>query len=81
MKCPKCGKEFSEPILPFHIERCGKQKKVEDNKNKKIEQMNKEELLAKAKELEIVIEDTESTTKAQLIEMIKAKEVPQTPQE
>ena len=55
MKCPKCGKEFSEPILPFHIERCGKQKKVEDNKNKTIEQMNKEELLAKAKELEIVI--------------------------
>ena len=81
MKCPKCGKEFSEPILPFHIERCGKQKKVEDNKNKKIEQMNKEELLAKAKELEIVIEDTENTTKAQIIEMIKAKEVPQTSQE
>ena len=81
MKCPMCGKEFSEPILPFHIERCGKQKKVEENKNKKIEQMNKEELLAKAKELEIVIEDTENTTKAQIIEMIKAKEVPQTSQE
>ncbi len=81
MKCPKCGKEFSEPILPFHIERCGKQKKVEENKNKKIEQMNKEELLSKAKELEIVIEDTENTTKAQIIEMIKAKEIPQNPQE
>lgn len=81
MKCPMCGKEFSESILPFHIERCGKQKKVENNKNKKIEQMNKEELLAKAKELEIVIEDTENTTKAQIIEMIKAKEIPQAPQE
>ena len=81
MKCPKCGKEFSEPILPFHIERCGKQKIVEENKNKKIEQMNKEELLSKAKELEIVIEDTENTTKAQIIEMIKAKEIPQNPQE
>ena len=22
MKCSKCGKEFSEPILPLHIERC-----------------------------------------------------------
>lgn len=81
MKCTKCGKEFSEPILPFHIERCGKQKKVEENKNKKIEQMNKEELLSKAKELEIVIENTENTTKAQIIEMIKEKEIPQNPQE
>jgi len=35
MKCPKCGKEFSEPILPLHTERCGKEeaveKKVEEN--------------------------------------------------
>ena len=44
MKCQKCGKEFSEPILPFHIERCGRNKKVEGEKqvkeqqNKKIEQ-------------------------------------------
>lgn len=81
MKCPKCSKEFSEPILPLHIERCGKEKKVEENKNKKIEQMNKEELLAKAKELEIVIENTENTTKAQIIEMIKVKETPKEPQE
>ena len=81
MICPKCGKEFSEPILPFHIERCGKEKKVEESKNKKIEQMNKEELLSKAKELEIVIENIENTTKAQIIEMIKAKETPQKPQE
>lgn len=43
--------------------------------------MNKEELLAKAKELEIVIEDIENTTKAQIIEMIKTKETPQKPQE
>ena len=81
MKCPKCGKEFSEPVFPFHAERCGKEKKVEENRPKKIEQMNKEELLTKAKELEIVIEDTENTTKAQIIEMIKAKEIPQTSQE
>lgn len=81
MKCPICGKEFSEPILPLHIERCEKEKKVEENKNKKIEQMNKEELLAKAKELEIVIENIENTTKAQIIEMIKAKETPKEPQE
>lgn len=81
MKCPICGKEFSESILPFHIERCGNQRKVEENKNKKIEQMNKEELLAKAKELEIVIENVENTTKAQIIEMIKTKETPQKPQE
>lgn len=81
MKCQKCGKEFSEPILPFHVERCGKQKKVEENKNKKIEQMNKEELLVKAKELEIAIEDIENTTKAQIIEKIKAKEIPQITQE
>ncbi len=81
MKCQKCGKEFSEPILPFHIERCGKNKKVEEQKNKKIEQMNKDELLAKAKELEIIIEDIENTTKAQIIEMIKEKETPQQSQE
>ena len=76
MKCPKCGQEFSEPVLPFHIERCGKKEKSE-NKSKKIEQMNKEELLAKAKELEIVIEDIENITKAQIVELIKAKETPQ----
>ena len=51
MKCPKCGKEFSEPVLPLHVARCEKGKKIEENKQKKIEQMNKEELLAKAKEL------------------------------
>lgn len=39
--------------------------------------MNKEELLAKAKELEIVIEKAEEITKAQIIEMIKEKETPQ----
>ena len=77
MKCPICGKEFSEPILPFHIERCKKEKKVEENKQKKLEQMNKEELLAKAKELELTIENTEAMTKAQILEMIKAKETPQ----
>lgn len=31
MKCPKCGKEFSESILIFHIERC------KENKNSKKE--------------------------------------------
>lgn len=77
MKCPICGNEFSEPILPLHIARCGKGKKAEVEKTKKLEQMNKEELLAKAKELEIVIEDIEKTNKAQIIEMIKAKETPQ----
>ena len=80
MKCPKCGKEFSEPILPFHIERCGKDKKPE-TKPKKLEEMNKNELLTRAKELEIVIEDTENTTKAQIVGMIKAKETSQNPQE
>lgn len=77
MICPKCGKEFSEPILPFHIERCEKTKEVREPKNKKIEQMNKEELLTKAKELEIAIENAETITKAQIIEKIKAKETPQ----
>lgn len=81
MKCPKCGKEFSEPILPFHMERCGKLQKVEEPKAKKIEQMNKEELLSKASELGIVIENAETITKAQIIEMIKTKEIPQTSQE
>ena len=80
MKCPKCGKEFSEPVLQFHIERCGKDKKLE-TKPKKLEEMNKNELLTRAKELEIVIEDTENTTKAQIVEMIKAKETSQNPQE
>lgn len=31
MKCPECGKEFSEPILNFHIERC----KVKEKSNPK----------------------------------------------
>lgn len=81
MKCPKCGKEFSEPVLQFHIERCGKLQKVEEPKAKKIEQMNKEELLSKANELGIEIENVETVTKAQIIEMIKVKEIPQNPQE
>lgn len=76
MKCPKCNKEFSEPVLPLHIERCKKGNQTIENKEKKIEQMNKDELLVKAKELEIVIEDAENTTKAQIIELIKAKETP-----
>lgn len=42
MKCPICGKEFSEPVLPLHVVRCEKGKKIEENKPKKIEQMNKE---------------------------------------
>lgn len=79
MKCPKCGKEFSEPVLQFHIERC--RKKVEEPKTKKIEQMNKEELLNKANELGIEIENVETVTKAQIVEMIKAKETSQNPQE
>lgn len=33
MKCPKCNKEFSEPILPLHIERCI----VDENKKTKKE--------------------------------------------
>lgn len=53
------------------------EKKTETSKVKTVEQMNKEELLVKAKELEIVIENAENTTKAQIIEMIKAKETPQ----
>lgn len=77
MKCLKCGKEFSEPVMPFHIERCGKGKAKETPQEKKIDKMNKEELLAKAQELEIVIENVEKTTKEQIIEMIKAKETPQ----
>lgn len=77
MICPKCGKEFSEPILPFHIERCGKEIKSEEVKVKKIEQMTKNELIAKAAELEITIENIGNTTKEQIIEMIKEKEAPQ----
>lgn len=77
MICPKCGKEFSEPILPFHIERCGKETKSEEVKEKKIEQMTKNELIAKAAELEITIENIGNTTKEQIIEMIKEKEAPQ----
>lgn len=77
MKCPNCNQEFSEPVLPFHIERCGRGKKAVENKEKRLEQMNKEELLKKATELEIVIEDIENTTKAQIIELIRAKETSQ----
>lgn len=78
MKCPICNEEYSEPILPFHIERCKKGEKAKDApQEKSIDKMNKDELVAKAKELEIVIEDVEKTTKTQIIEMIKAKDAPQ----
>lgn len=81
MKCPVCNKEFSEPILPFHIERCKKGEKDEKSKEtpqeKKIEQMNKDELVAKAEELGIVIEDAKAVKKDEIIEMIKSKETPQ----
>lgn len=35
MKCPKCGKEFSEPILPLHTERCIEREKKEPKKEDK----------------------------------------------
>ena len=35
MKCPKCGNEFSEPILPLHIERCIEKEKPEPKKETK----------------------------------------------
>lgn len=49
----------------------------ENNGSKKIEQMNKDELVAKAEELGIVIEDVKAVKKDEIIEMIKAKEEPQ----
>lgn len=35
MKCPKCGKEFSEPIIEFHIERCKGNEKIDQKKETK----------------------------------------------
>ena len=74
MKCPICGKEFSEPVLPLHIERCKNGKEESKETEKTIDKMNKKELLDRAKELEIVIEDEEKITKAQIIELINGKE-------
>ena len=34
MKCPKCGKEFSEPVLELHIQRCKGDEKTEPKKEK-----------------------------------------------
>lgn len=70
-------KSFQNQYCLYILQDAKKGKKIEENKPKKIEQMNKEELLAKAKELEIVIEKAEEITKAQIIEMIKEKETPQ----
>ena len=69
MKCPYCGIELSDPIAEIHIESkwCIKEK---NEKNKSIEKMNKEELLAKATESGLVIENESQITKAQLVEMI-----------
>ena len=69
MKCPYCGIELSDPIAEIHIESkwCIKEK---NEKNKSIEKMNKEELLAKATESGLVIENENQITKAQLVEMI-----------
>lgn len=35
MKCPKCGKEFSEPIFELHIQRCKGNEKAEPKKENK----------------------------------------------
>ena len=69
MKCPYCGIELSDPIAEIHIESkwCIKEK---NEKNKSSEKMNKEELLAKATESGLVIENESQITKAQLVEMI-----------
>lgn len=32
MKCPYCGLEFSETVLPLHMERCEKKPKPEEKK-------------------------------------------------
>lgn len=34
MKCPKCGKEFSEPVLELHVQRCKSNEKAEPKKEK-----------------------------------------------
>ena len=71
MKCPYCGIELSNPMAEVHIESkwCIKDKK-EKVTSKPIEKMNKEELLAKAIENGLVIENENQITKAQLVEMI-----------
>ncbi|MBR2744943.1 MAG: hypothetical protein IKE01_06605 [Clostridia bacterium] len=73
MKCPICGKEFSDPILPLHVARCSDNQK-DSSDEKSLEKMNKKELLEKAKELEIVIEDENKINKAQIIELINQKD-------
>lgn len=35
MKCPKCGNEFSEPVLELHIQRCRIKEKAEPKKENK----------------------------------------------
>lgn len=42
MKCTKCGKEFSESVISFHIERCEKSKEVVGSKSKKKEKTPQE---------------------------------------
>lgn len=32
MKCPKCNKEFSEPVLELHVQRCQSSEKIESKK-------------------------------------------------
>lgn len=34
MKCLKCNKEFSEPVLELHIQRCKGNEKAEPKKEK-----------------------------------------------
>lgn len=75
MNCPKCGKEFSDTVLPLHIERCKiNNKETSEEIEKTLDKMNKKELIAKAKEIDIVIEDEDKITKAQIIELINNKE-------
>lgn len=71
MKCPHCEIELSEPIAEIHIANkwCIKEKN-EKLTSKPIEKMNKEELLAKAMEEGLVIENENQITKAQLVKMI-----------
>ncbi len=35
MKCPKCGKEFSEPVLELHVQRCKGNEKTDQKKENK----------------------------------------------
>lgn len=69
MICPKCGQEYSDSVIRYHMERC---QVAEQEGKKPLEKMTVPELEAYAKEKEIDL--GEAKKKADILSLITAFE-------